>query len=65
MIRILNGETFLIKFTPASAFSGDAPACLDTGMDEHVGKPALPGELFATLDRFLHGKMDMDHAAAQ
>ncbi|MCR5868838.1 PAS domain-containing protein [Aquincola sp. J276] len=37
----------------ANAFGEDRAACLAAGMDDHVGKPVNPAELYATLWRWL------------
>jgi CheY-like chemotaxis protein len=37
----------------ANAFAEDREACLLAGMDDHVAKPVDPGQLYATLLRWL------------
>ncbi|MBU0753409.1 MAG: response regulator [Gammaproteobacteria bacterium] len=53
-IRQLPGHaaTPIIAMT-ANAFSEDRQACLDAGMNEHLGKPIDPPRLFATLVKWL------------
>ncbi|WP_299437402.1 PAS domain S-box protein [uncultured Rhodospira sp.] len=38
----------------ANATSTDRERCLDSGMNDHIGKPIQPPELFSTLARWLH-----------
>jgi CheY-like chemotaxis protein len=40
----------------ASAFENDRRACLDAGMNDHVAKPVMPEQLFATLNFWLNRK---------
>ena len=53
-IRALPGreECVIIAMT-ASTFSDDKQRCLAAGMSDHIGKPLVPAELFATLLRWL------------
>jgi CheY-like chemotaxis protein len=37
----------------ANAFAEEKDRCLAAGMDDHVSKPAVAGELFAALGRWL------------
>ncbi len=39
----------------AHAMPGHRERCIAAGMDDHVGKPLRPGELRATLERWLYG----------
>lgn len=48
----LNTRTPIIAMT-ANAFNEDRKRCLETGMDDHVGKPVDPERLFNTLLRWL------------
>ena len=46
----------------ANAFGEDRQACLDAGMDAHVGKPVDPPSLYAALLRWLPGRAAADAA---
>jgi CheY-like chemotaxis protein len=37
----------------ANAFAEDRQACIDAGMNDHIGKPVDPEQLFATLLKWL------------
>jgi two-component system sensor histidine kinase/response regulator len=37
----------------ANAFTGDRQKCIDAGMNDHIGKPVDPDQLFATLLKWL------------
>ena len=53
-IRALPGyETLPIIALTANAFSEDRQLCLDAGMNEHLGKPVKPAELYETLFKWL------------
>jgi CheY-like chemotaxis protein len=53
-IRALPGyaDTPILAMT-ANAFEGDRQACLDAGMNDHIGKPVDPEVLFETLLKWL------------
>lgn len=53
-IRELPGyaRTPILAMT-ANAFREDRQACLEAGMDDHVGKPVIPEDLYETLLRWL------------
>ncbi len=42
----------------ANAFEEDRKACLDAGMDDHLGKPVDPDVLYALLLRWLDKAAD-------
>ena len=50
----LNTATPILAMT-ANAFEGDRQACLDAGMNDHIGKPVDPEVLFETLLKWLKG----------
>lgn len=53
-IRRLPGrETLPILAMTANAFEEDRQACLDAGMNDHVGKPVQPERLYSALLRWL------------
>jgi CheY-like chemotaxis protein len=53
-IRALAGyaETPILAMT-ANAFAEDRQACIEAGMNDHIGKPVDPEQLFATLLKWL------------
>ncbi len=54
IIRTLPGrEAVPILALTANAFTGDRQKCLDAGMNDHIGKPVDPEQLFATLFKWL------------
>ena len=53
-IREIPGrETVPIVAMTANAFAEDKEKCLDAGMNDHLGKPVMPDEFYATLLRWL------------
>jgi PAS domain S-box-containing protein len=53
-IRKMEGfENLPIVAMTANAMAGDREKCLDAGMNDHVGKPIDPEELFRALDRWI------------
>ncbi|MCP4934401.1 MAG: response regulator, partial [bacterium] len=53
-IRKMEGfEKLPIVAMTAKAIEGDREKCLNVGMNDHVGKPIDPKELFQTLDRWI------------
>lgn len=54
IIRTLPGrEAVPILALTANAFTGDRQKCIDAGMNDHIGKPVDPDQLFATLLKWL------------
>ena len=54
IIRTLPGrEAVPIVALTANAFTGDREKCLAAGMNDHIGKPVDPEQLFATLFKWL------------
>jgi len=55
-IRKLPGMDRLpIVAMTANAFAEDREACLAAGMNDHIGKPVSPNELYRALGRWLSG----------
>ena len=40
----------------ANAMSSDREICLQAGMNDHIGKPVIPNELYGTLERWVQHK---------
>ena len=50
----VDAESVPIIAMTANAFADDKQACLDAGMNDHVGKPTEPAEVVRVLARFLN-----------
>ncbi len=53
--RLPKGRTLPILAMTANAFDEERQRCLDAGMDDHVAKPVVAEQLFATLHDWLSG----------
>ncbi|RZJ11420.1 MAG: response regulator [Rubrivivax sp.] len=53
--RLPQGATLPILAMTANAFDDERQRCLDAGMDDHVAKPVVAEQLFATLYEWLSG----------
>jgi PAS domain S-box-containing protein len=54
IIRALPGKQAVpILALTANAFTGDREKCIAAGMNDHIGKPVDPDQLFATLVKWL------------
>ncbi|MBF0381367.1 MAG: response regulator [Magnetococcales bacterium] len=42
----------------ANTMSGDREKCLDSGMNDHIGKPVVPHELYTTLAKWVQNRSD-------
>ncbi|MEO5333161.1 MAG: response regulator, partial [Magnetococcus sp. YQC-5] len=40
----------------ANALTGDRERCLEAGMNDHIAKPVIPDEMYATLVKWIHTK---------
>ncbi len=54
MRRVDAGSVPIIAMT-ANAFAEDKQACLDAGMNDHIGKPVEPSEVVKVVASFLEG----------
>ncbi len=56
-------DTPIVAMT-ASAFGVDRAACLDAGMNDHIGKPVNPAALYETLLRWLDATRELSRDPA-
>ena len=54
--RLPQGAELPILAMTANAFDEERQRCLDAGMDDHVAKPVVAEQLFATLYDWLSGQ---------
>ena len=54
--RLPQGATLPILAMTANAFDEERQRCLEAGMDDHVAKPVVAEQLFATLYEWLSGE---------
>ncbi len=62
--RIPGREQTPIVAMTANAFEDDRRACLDAGMNDHLGKPVNPDRLFETVARWIPADRDVQGAAS-
>ncbi|MEO5339963.1 MAG: response regulator [Magnetococcus sp. MYC-9] len=64
-IRKMKGhETLPVIAMTANAMAGDREKCLEAGMNDHIAKPVVPMEMYATLARWLPARVEVPVAAA-
>ncbi|MEO5368906.1 MAG: response regulator [Magnetococcus sp. DMHC-1] len=51
-----SAQTLPIIAMTANAMAGDREKCLAAGMNDHIAKPMVPDEMYATLAKWLRGK---------
>jgi CheY-like chemotaxis protein len=54
--RLAKGARLPILAMTANAFDEERERCLEAGMDDHVAKPVVADQLFATLHAWLSGE---------
>ena len=54
-----NFADLIIIAMTANAMVGDREKCLEAGMNDHVGKPVVPNELYATLVKWIHNSPEV------
>lgn len=60
-VRLIPGyQQIPIIALTANAFAEDKAICLQAGMNEHLGKPVIPGEFYATILRWLDWKASLE-----
>ncbi|MCE4537452.1 ATP-binding protein [Pelomonas sp. P7] len=62
--RLPQGAALPILAMTANAFDEERQRCLDAGMDDHVAKPVVAEQLFATLHQWLSGERTTGRGAA-